>query len=54
MGSEPDMGVDCNAAGEKFLENRRVFADEFDGAGGYHERFSVLSDDGNGEGLGRL
>lgn len=48
------MRLDCAAAGKELLENRRVFADEIDGAGGYHKGFSVLGDDGNGEGLGRL
>lgn len=46
--------MDPNAAGPEFLENRRVSADEIDGAGGDAEGVSVLGDDGDWEGFGGL
>lgn len=54
LGSEPDMGLDGDAAGEELLENGRVLANELDGARGNHEGLSALGEDGNGEGPGGL
>lgn len=54
LGGKPNVGMDADAAGEKFFENGRVFADEVDGPDGDLERVSVLGDDSDGDGLGRL
>lgn len=42
---EFDVGVDVNAAGEKFLKNCGVFAEEFDGAGRDFQGVFGLSDE---------
>lgn len=45
------MGVDSDSAGEEFVEDRWVFADEFNGSRRDFECVFVLSDYGDGKGL---
>lgn len=48
------MRMDTDSTGKEFLEDGRVPADEIDGAGGDAEGLSLLGDEREWEGLGRL
>jgi hypothetical protein len=52
--SEPNMGMYSDAAGEEFIENGRVSANEVDGTKGDLEGFPFLGDDRDGHRLGGL
>lgn len=45
FGGQFDMWVDSDSTREEFLEDRRVPADEIDGAEGDAEVFSLLGDE---------